>query len=185
MNALDALHTRNSVAQLTEPAPSDAELNNIFQAAMRASDHRRLRPWKFLVIEGDARHKLAELMLNIKLQDQPDMPEEKQQDLLKKPLRAPMIVITIAKIRDNEKVPNVEQLLSAGGATQLMLAAAHAQGVGAVWRTGDIAYDPRLHEGLKLEAGDTIVGFVYLGTPKTVKRLAEMNPSDYVSHWQG
>jgi nitroreductase len=183
MDALDALHTRNSVAQLTDPAPSPEQLDNIFKAAVRANDHRRLRPWRFLLIEGEARNKLGQLMVDIKLADNPAMTAEEQDALRAKPLRAPTIVVVVATVRSNEKVPDIEQVISAGGAAQLMMAAAHAQDVGAVWRTGGIAYDTRMVEGLGLDKQDQIVGFIYLGTPKAVKKLAEMDVNDYLTNW--
>ncbi len=185
MDALEALHTRNSVAQLTEPAPTTEQLDNILQAAMRANDHRRLRPWKFLIVDGEARNKLGQLMLKIKLQDEPELAEDQQQRIVAKPLRAPLVIVVIAKVRSDENVPDIEQILSAGGAAQLMMVAAHAQGVGAIWRTGGLAYDARMRTGLDLEEGDQIVGFLYMGTAQTVKRLAEMNPQDYILPWSG
>lgn len=183
MDALQALHTRNSVAQLCEPAPTAEQLNNILQAGIRANDHRRLRPWRFLQIEGDARSKLGQLMVDIKLQDKPAFNADEQQALRAKPLRAPTILVVVATVRNNEKVPDVEQVLSAGGAAQLMMAAAHAQGIGAVWRTGGMAYDARMIAGLGLDPQDQIIGFIYLGTPKTVKKLAELDVNDYLSQW--
>jgi nitroreductase len=185
MDAIEALVTRNSVAQLTEPGPTAEQLDNILQAAIRANDHRRLRPWKFLIIEGQARNKLGELMVKINREDNPELTPEKQQDLAAKALRAPLIVTVVATVRKNEKVPNIEQVLSAGAAAQLMMVAAHAQGVGAIWRTGNIAFDQRMRDGLGLESGDQIVGFLYMGTPKAVKQLTPMDINDYVTHWNG
>ncbi|MBL4827820.1 MAG: nitroreductase family protein [Spongiibacteraceae bacterium] len=183
MDAINALLTRNSVALLTEPAPSKKQLDNIFQAGLRANDHRHLRPWKILQIDGGAREKLGELILEISLEDNPDLSIEKQGQIVAKALRAPLILVMVAVVRDNEKVPDIEQLLSAGGAAQLMMLAAHAQGVGAVWRTGSIAYDKRMIRGLDLEEGDHIVGFLYMGTPKVVKPLQSIDVDDFVIHW--
>jgi nitroreductase len=183
MSALEALHTRNSVALLCEPGPSEKQLDNILLAGLRASDHRRLRPWRFLVIQGGARLKLGQSMIEISLRDNPDMPPEEQKKIAAKTLRAPLIIVVAAQVRTDEKVPEIEQLLAAGGAAQLMVLAAHAQGLGSIWRTGKFAYDKRTNEVLGLDSRDQIVGFLYMGTAKAVKPLSEINTADFVTHW--
>tara|TARA_B110000503_G_scaffold55997_1_gene89828 strand:+ start:5110 stop:5676 length:567 start_codon:yes stop_codon:yes gene_type:complete len=187
MDALDALLSRNSVAMLQGPGPDKMQLEKIFQAGLKANDHRRLRPWKFFLIEGEARKSLASLMLDIALRDDPDMSEEKQGKLLAKPLRAPTIVLVVAAMQPDcfDKVPAIEQILSAGGAAQMMMVAAHAQGVGAIWRTGSIAYNPHFRSGLGLDEHDEIVGLLYMGSPKAVKPLQQLNTEDFVQSWSG
>lgn len=185
MNALEALHTRNSATLLTEPGPNAEQLENILLAGLRANDHRRLRPWRFLLIEGEARDKLGQAMLDIALQDNPETSLEEQQKLAKAPLRAPLIIVAVARPQHDDKVPEIEQLLATGGAAQLMLLAAHAQRLGAIWRTGKFAYDARLKALLGLEPQDHIVGFLYIGTTKAVKPLAKINTADFVSRWEG
>ena len=185
MNALTALHTRSSVGQLDEPGPNPEQLNHIFKAGLRASDHGRLRPWKFLLIEGSARHKLGDLFLTVALQDNPALNDDERKKLQDNPLRAPTIVAVVAKVRPSEKIPAIEQVLSAAGAAQLMLLCAHAQGLGAVWKTGKMAYDKRVFKGLGLEEGDQIIGFLYFGTIKSTKPHTELNVTDFVVKWQG
>jgi len=182
MDALTALLTRQSISQVGEPGPTPAQRDNILRAGLRANDHARLRPWHFLLIEGDARRKLGELFVRVTLEDRPDFSREEQEKLAAKALRAPLIITVVARLQASDKVPEIEQLLSAGGAAQLMMAAAHAQGVGAVWRTGWLAYDRRTHEGLGLTANDRIVGFLYMGTPKgEAKPLTELQVKDFSS----
>jgi nitroreductase len=187
LNAIEAIHTRNSIAQLQDPAPSDEQLQAILKSGLRASDHRRLQPWRFLVLQGDARVKFGELALELALRDTPDLSEAEQQKILAKPLRAPLIVVVVAATQPDmfEKVPEVEQLLSAGGAAQLMLVAAHALDVGAIWRTGGLAYDRRFASALGLGADDKIVGFLYMGTTKNAKPLKPLDLEPFVTHWQG
>jgi len=187
MDAITALHTRNSVSQLSEPGPSQEQLEIILKAGYRACDRKRLRPWKFLMIEGEGRNQLGEICLNDLLRENPDLDEEARQKELAKPLRAPNIIVVVARIRPDIKVPNVEQLLSAGGAAQMMMVAAHAQGIGAIWRTGAAAYSKSVHEdlGLSPEDGDQIVGFLYLGTTVSSKQLDDFNLDNIVSRWPG
>jgi nitroreductase len=185
MNAIEALLSRHSVSKLTTPAPSGEALQNILQAGLRANDHKRLRPWKFLLIEGEARNRLGELFVRAALQKDPSVAPEKQQDIASKTLRAPLIIVAVAHIKDDPKVPEIEQVLATGGAAQLMMLATHAQGFGGVWRTGDMAYNKAVKEGLGLSAKDHIVGFLYLGTAAVAVKPVEISVGDYVENWCG
>jgi nitroreductase len=65
----------------------------------------------------------------------------------------------------------------------MMMAAAHSQGVGAIWRTGSIAFNAAFRAGLGLSEDDQIVGMLYMGTPKAVKPLRPLHSSEYVQLW--
>lgn len=184
MDALTALHQRNSVNLLTEPGPNQEQLDNIFKAGLRACDHANLTPWRYLLIEGEARKEFGELMVEVKSAIDGQKLDDEFADLLrKKPLRAPTIIIVAAKITPHPKVPEIEQLLSAGASAQMMMTAAHAQGVGAIWRSGSIMFHEKMRSGLGLNPEDHIVGFLYLGKPKIVKPLPSYAPEDFVEVW--
>jgi len=185
MNALEALHSRGSIGKLAEPAPRGEALDNMLKAALRASDHQRLRPWRFLIVDGAARERLGEIFAEAALAKDAQLPEEKRAEIAAKALRAPLIVVVVARLREHPKVPAIEQLLSAGAAAQLLLVAAHAQGFAGIWRTGGVAYDPLVRQRLGLEPGDEIVGFLYLGTAQAQKKIAEVDPGEFVVHWHG
>ncbi|MNE68282.1 putative NAD(P)H nitroreductase YdjA [compost metagenome] len=100
------------------------------------------------------------------------------------PLRAPLLVVVIARVQDHFKVPASEQLLAAGCAAHGILLAAHAQGIGAVWRTGDLAYSKHVAKGLGLADNEEIVAFLYLGTPLNEPRTAPvLATADFVTAW--
>lgn len=186
MDALTALHTRNSVNILTEPGPSESQLGNIFKAGLRACDHKNLRPWRYLIIEGTARNHFGELLAEAKAAINGEPLEPSQSDRIKsKPLRAPTIIVVIAKITEHDKVPELEQLLSAGGSAQMMMTAAHAQGIGAIWRSGELMFHSTTKKGLGLNENEQIVGFIYLGTPAISKPVPELDMNDFVEHWTG
>jgi len=186
MDALTALHTRNSVNVLTDPGPSQAQLDNIFKAGLRACDHRCLRPWRYLIIEGNARNRFGELLCNVKATiDGKPLDNTLYEKIKSKPLRAPTIVVVVAKISEHDKVPELEQLLSAGGSAQMMMTAAHAQGIGAIWRSGQLMFHPETSAGLGLDQNDQIVGFIYLGTPRATKPVPELNINDFAERWTG
>lgn len=186
MDALDLLLNRVSVTRLVDPAPSAEQLQLMFRAALRAPDHGQLRPWRFLTIEGQGRERLGELLAEALRLRQPDASEEVLQKPLKMPLRAPMLVAVIARPVPHPKVPEGEQLLAVGCAAHGLLLAAHAQGLGAVWRTGEFAYDRHVAEGLGLTADEQLLGFIYLGTPEgRLRTPLALEPQAFVSQWSG
>ena len=165
MDAVEALTTRASAMKLTTPAPSNEALDAIMASAMRAADHGLMKPWRFLVVEGEARNRLGALMADALKKRAPDAGDEDLERERAKPLRAPLVVVVAAAIRENPKVPDIEQIICVGAAAQNMMVAAHAMGYGGFWRTGAPAYDSAIKEGLGLAAADSIVGFMYFGTP--------------------
>jgi nitroreductase len=167
MDAIEALLTRRSPGRLTDPAPDDAALKTMLDAAMRAPDHGRLRPWRFIVLRGDARARLGALMAEAMRRREPGIPASALEKERGKPLRAPLIVVIAASLIEGHKIPAVEQLLAAGAAAQNLQLAAHALGFGTVWRTGAPAYDAYVKQELGLEPADAIIGFMYLGTPSS------------------
>jgi nitroreductase len=100
-------------------------------------------------------------------------------------MRAPTIVVVIACVKDHPKIPQIEQVISAGAAAQNMLTAAYAQGLGAIWRTGDMAYDAICSAGLGLAVNEQIVGFLYLGAMPNDRdlKVQKMNTDDYFKCW--
>ncbi|WP_213879820.1 NAD(P)H nitroreductase [Pseudomonas sp. dw_358] len=183
MEALDALLNRVSVPRLVEPAPSQVQREVLFQAAMRAPDHGLLRPWRFLTVEGSAREQLGELLAQA-VEANGDASEAALDKARGMPLRAPLLIVVIACLQDHPKVPANEQLLAAGCAAQGILLAAYAQGIGAVWRTGELSYSPLVADGLGLQDNERMLGFLYLGTPQKQPRQApQVELADYVSVW--
>lgn len=163
MDALEALTTRSSAKTYGGQAPSPAQLASVLEAAVRAPDHGRLRPWRFMLIEGDQRLKFGELLAASALRRVPALSPGDLQRERDKALRAPLIIVTICRPVPGTKVPDIEQVLAVGAATQNVLLALHALGYAAAWKTGEAAYDPELKRSLGLAAGDHIVGFVYTG----------------------
>ena len=187
MEALELLHTRESAARLQDPAPDAAALDSIFAAAVRAPDHGRLRPWRFIVIRGDARGSFGDLMAASLKARCPDSTPEALARERAKALRAPLIIVVAAHVQDTARIPQIEQILSAGAAAQNIMLAAHALGYGAMWKTGEPAYDESVKSGLGLQASDRIVGFLYLGTRSAGRAVpvARPVPQDFVTEWQG
>lgn len=186
MDALEALTTRASPLSLADPAPDRAALDSMLRAAVRAPDHGRLHPWRFVVISGEARSRLGDVLAAALKAREPDAPEAAVAKERAKPLRAPLIVVVAARLREHKNVPAVEQIIAVGAAAQNILVAAHALGFGGFWRTGPAAYDRDVKAALGLDASDSIVGFLYLGTPAVAAPPA--TPPDLgevVTEWTG
>lgn len=183
MDALDNLHQRVSIPFLEAPAPSSEQLDNMYRAALRAPDHGAIRPWRFLNIKDDARIKLGQLFARAAAAKDSELSDEQLDKFRNMPLRAPLVIVAIAKTKPHPKVPHSEQVIAAGCAVQNMLLAAHAQGVGAMWRTGGMAYDTTVMQGLDLQDGEEIIGYLYLGTPTRERKVPQLEVSKFVSDW--
>lgn len=186
MQALDALLNRVSVPRLVDPAPDAAQREIMFGAALRSPDHGQLRPYRFLTVEGAARERVGALLAEALEQGGGEITPQALDKARLGPLRAPLVVVVIARLQDHFKVPRKEQLITAGCAAHGVLLAAYALGVGAVWRTGELSYSPHVASGLGLETDEEVVGFLYLGTPLNPPREApKVDVGGFVSEWQG
>lgn len=185
MDAITLLHERSSMGKLRAPAPSPEQLEAIYRAALRAPDHKELRPWRFIEFSGEGLERLGELFAEAEFHEDPHASDSLLNSARKKPLRAPMVIAVIAKVTpDIPKVPKIEQVISAGCAAHGILLATHALGLGAMWRSGKYAFDPTVRKGLGLDEDDEVVAFIYLGTlggrhkPVPIHQI-----SDFVERW--
>jgi nitroreductase len=185
-DALNVLMTRQSHWPLAEPAPDDSQLQQIFDAALRAPDHGALRPWRFVLIRGDARLKLGELLVDLACARAPGEPRSAHEHRGRRALAAPVVIALVVSLTRETKVPEVEQLLSAGAAAMNMLNAIHALGFGGFWATGPDSYEQQMHRALGLTEHDRLLGFLFVGTPADGARAVERPSSDrYVTEWLG
>ncbi len=161
---LDLLLSRRSgsAKTMTGPGPSPEELETILRAAARVPDHGKLFPWRFIVIEGEARARLGTVLVEC-LRQTENVSEERAKIEAARFLRAPAIVCVVSRVREAIPIPEWEQQLSAGAVCQTMLIAATALGYVANWLTEWCAYHPLVRERLGLKSGERIAGFVYIG----------------------
>lgn len=181
MDLIEGILSRTSALKLTEPAPSRDDIERIIKAGTRAPDHGRLRPWRFVVLAGDARKQLGAAMAELLKKKMPDAPESQLATEAGKPLRAPVIIAVGAKVSKG-KIPEIEQVGAVAAAIQNMFLATHALGYGAMWKTGGAAYAANVKALLGLAPEDHIVGFLYLGTPAVPGPLIEA-PLEGVVSW--
>ncbi len=185
MQAIDLLLQRQSARTLTEPAPTAAALDLMFASAARAPDHGKLRPWRFVVIDSEARAAFGDLLAAHLRRTHPAVGSEALQRERQKAFRAPTIIVVAAHTSPGVKIPVIEQLLSAGAAAQALLLAAVALGFNGVWKTGAPAYDETVRAALGLEPSDVIVGFLYVGSEAPAPAAAAPREwRDLVRRWQ-
>ncbi|MCG8670744.1 MAG: nitroreductase family protein [Pseudomonadales bacterium] len=181
---IEQIIQRQSRPRLELPAPNEAELQLVLRCGLRAPDHFRLKPWRFLVLQGAALIRLGETFQAIKAKELGELSEAQVQKFLNMPLRAPMIIVAIANIQEHPKVPPIEQAVAVGCAVQNMQLALASMGYGAMWRTGDLAFNPAVKEYFKAQEKDEIIGFLYVGTPAgPVKELTEQAIEEAVEFW--
>ncbi len=157
-------HQSIPASELIDPAPNEQQLDAILQAAMSAPDHGNLKPFRFLIIQGDARAELSkvfETTARNKNLDEASILKQKS-----KPLRSPMIICVVARIIQSPKIPEIEQLLCAGCAAQHIQLACSDQGFGSIWLTGENCYDQSVYQALGLKINERLVGFIYVGSLK-------------------
>jgi nitroreductase len=165
--ALELLKTRHSIKaiELTGPGPTGAEIETLLTVAARVPDHGKLTPWRFIVFEGDARLKAGaaiEVAFRAKYPDAKPV----QIDYERKRLaRAPLVIAVVSRAGAHVKIPEWEQVLSAGAAAMSLVLAAHALGYAANWITEWYAYDRGVLAALGLKEHERIAGFIHIGTP--------------------
>ena len=165
--ALAYLDARRSVPalQLDEPGPDHPTLLRILQSAVRVPDHGKRAPWRFLRIAGDARVALGEALARRTLEREPNASEAALAKDRQRFTRAPLIVVVVAKLGPDDKIPESERFSSASCVCFALLQAAQACGFGAQWLTGWPAYDAPVLRMLGVAADERIAGFIHLGTP--------------------
>ena len=163
VSALRTLDLRRSVPsmQLGEPGPDEATVLRMLASAVRVPDHGKLVPFRFLRIAGDARHALGEFLAGRALQRDPQAVEKDRRRFS----HAPLVIAVVARLQAGHKVPEQEQLLTAGCVCFALLQAAQGLGFGAQWLTAWMAYDPEVARVLGLGEGERIAGFIHIGTP--------------------
>lgn len=157
--ALLARRRSTKALMIAEPGPDRAQIETLLRLSARVPDHGKLGPWRFLVIAGDARARAGDAIAQALGADAPDPAFEKARFL-----RAPVVVAVISTAAPHPKIPEWEQVLSAGAACFALVTAAHAMGYAGCWLTETPTYDARARAALGLAEHERVAGFVYLGT---------------------
>ena len=170
METFDAIHTRLSVGKV-KPDPVPRELiEKLLSAAVQAPNHYKVRPWRFVVLTGESRERLGDVMAQSFVEKFPALTGDAREKAMEKesgkPLRSPVLIAIGVDKPAEEKVIEVENICAAAAATENLLLAAHAEGLGAKWRTGGPATDPKVKKFLGFESDQHLIGFLYIGYPE-------------------
>ena len=172
---------------LGEPGPGASELERILTIAARVPDHKKLAPWRFIVIEGEARARLGEAAAKACAAEDKEAPSPVRLDTERQRfLRAPVVVAVVSRVKPSAGAPEWEQILSAGASCFNLCLAANALGYATCWITEWTAYSAGVKAALGVTEGERIAGFIYIGTAKEKPDERE-RPSlaDIVTRYQG
>ena len=166
-DALELLKTRRSfkAVELTGPGLSAAEIDTLLTIASRVPDHGKLAPWRFIVFEGEARRSAGEAIARAFRAKYPDATVEQADAERERLARAPLVIAVVSRAAPHVKIPEWEQVLSAGAAAMNLVTAAYALGYGANWITEWYAYDRSVLDALGLKPHERIAGFIHIGRP--------------------
>ena len=182
----DYLLTRRSVgiAFLGEPGPTPDELEQILRIGTRVPDHGKITPWRLVIIEGEDRAKAGEKLARIMEQANPKLDASSLEAERKRFLPAPLTIGVISSPQPHPKVPQLEQLLSAGNVAFNLLHAAHALGFAASWVTRWYAFDAEASAMLGARKDEQFVGFIHIGTPTvTIEDRPRPDLESIVTRW--
>lgn len=184
--ALSLLQQRHSVPsrQLGEPAPDEATLHDLLEAAIRVPDHGKLVPFRLIRLQGEAKLAFGARVAEISLQNNPEISDAKLEKDRTRYTFAPLVIAVIVRLHADSKVPQIEQKLCAGMVAHNILLGAFALGYGAQWLTGWAAYDRDVADLLGLSAHEHVIGFIHLGMPQIdVPDRDRPALADLVSSW--
>lgn len=184
--ALEQISQRRSVKamDLQAPGPDQQQVEQLLAAAARVPDHGKLGPWRFLCFQDDARQAFGEHLAQRLRELKPEAPTVAIEAERGRFCRAPLVVAVISCVQAHPKIPEWEQLLSAGAACQNLLVAANLMGFAAQWLTEWYAYDKGIDAKLGLNPGERVAGFVYIGSA-TTKPNERQRPDLHqrIQHW--
>lgn len=180
---LAAIRNRRSIGKMLTEVPDRSLIEQVIEAGTWAPNHHLTEPWRFFVLEGDARVRLGEAMGAIAAARETDSGRASAvaASTATKPLRAPILVAI--GVEPAETAPQIEEIAAVSAAAQNMLLAAEAVGLAAIWRSGWIAFTPEMRDFFGLSTNGSLLGFIYLGYPAMERPTRERSPIASVTKW--
>ena len=166
MDLFEAIHQRHSIKKVKPDSVPRELIEKMLDAAIQAPNHYKVRPWRFVVMTGEARHRLGDVMSASLRERHPEFPQEAFDKAHGTPMQAPVVIAVGVDKPMEAKVLEIENVCAAAAATENLLLAAHALGLGAKWRTGEWATDVKVKEFLGFQSDQHVIGFIYIGYPE-------------------
>ncbi len=189
MTVFETIQRRRSIGKMTAQRPTREQIETILTAATHAPNHHKVQPWRFIVLAGEARASVGEIMAESLERRLGDMFDDKRQAMLDKErhkfLRSPIVIVVVAERPQLPNVLEIENIEAVAAATENMLLTAEELGLAAMWRTGDAAYDPQVKRWLGIAPEDHIVAFLYLGYPAIPRLERHPIPAEEKTTWLG
>lgn len=138
MDVFEAIYQRQSIGKVKPNSMPRDVIEQLLSAAVQAPNHHKVRPWRFVVLTGAARERLGEVMARLLQANQPEVNADDLQKQRLKPLRAPVVIAVAVDRPAIPKVQEIENVAAVAAAIQNLLVAAHAIGLGAIWRSDSV-----------------------------------------------
>ncbi len=185
-DTIELLLKRRSVvaANLAPPGPSEDQLKTLLRIAARVPDHGKLAPWRFIVFQGDARVRFGQVLADVTKRNIPETTQERVELEASRFMRAPLVIAVVSSSKIHPKIPQWEQVLSAGAVCQNLLVAVAAMGFSAQWITEWYAYDDAVCARLKLAEHEKIAGFIHIGSSDEIPEdRRRPNLDELITYW--
>ncbi|WP_274361886.1 nitroreductase family protein [Paenibacillus thermotolerans] len=183
MELMDGILTRRSIGRVKPEAVDKELIAKVLEAAVWAPNHRHTEPWRFVVMTGDGRGRLGDAYADIYRLEHPDADEESVRKQRAKAFRAPVVAAACCSPSGAKGVIELEEYAAVYAGIQNMLLDAHSLGLGAIWRTGEPAYHPRMNEAFGLGEQDRVLGLIYIGWPDMEPPKAVRTPAAERTVW--
>lgn len=184
---IEALRKRRSIGKMTAEVPDQDLIRQIIEAATWAPNHHLTEPWRFFVLQGEARTGLGRVMAGVAAarESDPAAASLAAERAITKPLRAPYVIAVGVEPSPDPSILPIEEIAAGSAAVQNMLLAAEALGLAAIWRSGWIAFEPEVREHFGISARGTMLGFVYAGYAAMQPPVRQRRPVEDVTEWRG
>lgn len=186
LETLDLLLRRRSLLakEIVAPGPAAEQIQQLLQIGARVPDHGVLAPWRFLIFEGQARFAIGETLAAVFAKANPAASEEQVNFERQRFSRVPLVIGVISRPDREARIPEWEQILSAGAVCQNILIAANAMGFASQWLTEWYAYDAEIAQKLGLAQNEKVAGFIFLGTAgKDPAERRRPHLEGLIEHW--
>lgn len=181
---LTVLRERRTIGRVKRDEVVPRELiEQLLEAATWAPSHHNTQPWRFIVMTGEGRNLLGTGYANVYTANTGDTNVENREKEAKKAFRAPVVIAAICSPSDDPRAVLQEELAATHAAVQNMLLAAHALGLGAIWRSGAPMYHATMHQHFKLRQDEQLVGFIYIGYPELTPQPPNRRKLEEVTQW--
>jgi nitroreductase len=148
------------------PEPLDrTTLDELFELARWAPNHKLTNPWRFRVLGPGALERLkgatGDPIAAAKLD------------------RAPTLVL-VSATQTGDPVMDEEDVLAAATAAYVVLLAAHGRGLAGYWRTPGVLRSPAGRAAVGVPEDEHVLGLLHLGHPRQEPRVPDRAPVEAV-----